>query len=317
MRFLIMLMLLLPKVLVAQVEFFDGDFEQLQIKSKSEQRVFFIDMYTSWCGYCKKMDATTFQNEQLGEYVGKKFLAYKMNAEHSPGKDLAIKYGVKGYPTVLVFNPKGELIDKIVGYKDAASFKLALEKHEELSKVRNVDISVEERYLEFQREDMAKTEQMILLNPMDEFVGFKKESINFGQDNKRFEFEELQFDIEKKYGEEKAREFELYYQLGKGDDVGIKKELINMKIKGFLSDAILTYFIRYYSIDSKPEIEQLRWVNEVALTDKSIESLELKAFVQYRFGDLKDAKETLKELEKKKKKYESERIDLLKELIGS
>ena len=69
MRCIICFILLFPYLLFAQVPFFEGDFEALKQKAETEQRVYFIDMYTSWCGYCKKMDATTFQDIDLGVYV--------------------------------------------------------------------------------------------------------------------------------------------------------------------------------------------------------------------------------------------------------
>lgn len=313
---LALLILLLPTCLCAQVSFFEGDFETLQNKAQVEHRVYFVNLYTSWCGYCKKMDATTFQNKELGEYVATRFLAYKLNAEQMLGKELAVKFGVKGYPTVLIFNHKGELIDKIVGYKDAANFKLTLAKHENKSDVKQVDATISEAYIEFQRQDMSRLEENIINNPIDEFSIFKRRAIKLGTDNNRFEFEELHYDLEEKYGEAKAKEMELYYQLGKGDDASIVLEINSLKKLGFLADNQLAYFIRYFSIDKKPDIEQLRWVNELVLKNKLPELLELKAFVQYQFGDVGDAKNTMKELFKTKSVKGLTRIELLNKLVN-
>lgn len=312
---LVLLILLLPNCLLAQVPFFEGDFEDFKEKAQVEHRVYFIDLYTSWCGYCKKMDATTFQNQELGDYVATKFLALKLNAEQMPGKELAIKYGVKGYPTVLVFNHKGELVDKIVGYKDAANFKLALEKHESKSDVKQVDSKLVQQYFDFQRADMHRLEENIMNNPLDEFSQFKQAAIKLGVSNNRFEFEELQFDLEQKYGEKKSKEMELYYQLGKGDEDGMTVEINELRKQGFISRDLLAYFIRYFSVDAKPTIEQLRWVNELLLVEKTEELMELKAFVQLRFGDIEDAKLTLKELQKMMNKKHSLRTDLLHDLM--
>ncbi len=41
----------------------------------------FIDVYTSWCGWCKKMDATTFKNPFVVKYMNKHFYPVKLNAE--------------------------------------------------------------------------------------------------------------------------------------------------------------------------------------------------------------------------------------------
>ena len=46
-----------------------------------EPRPILIDMYTSWCGWCKVMDKKTYTNENVVAYINKKFYAVKFNAE--------------------------------------------------------------------------------------------------------------------------------------------------------------------------------------------------------------------------------------------
>ena len=41
----------------------------------------FIDLYTSWCGWCKRMDATTFKQRAIVEYMNQKYYAVKFDAE--------------------------------------------------------------------------------------------------------------------------------------------------------------------------------------------------------------------------------------------
>src|SRR4051812_31015754 len=40
-----------------------------------------IDVYTEWCGWCKQMDRTTYQNSKLAAYVNEKYYAVKFDAE--------------------------------------------------------------------------------------------------------------------------------------------------------------------------------------------------------------------------------------------
>ena len=42
---------------------------------------FFIDIYTDWCGWCKRMDATTFSDPAIVEYMNKNYFPVKLNAE--------------------------------------------------------------------------------------------------------------------------------------------------------------------------------------------------------------------------------------------
>lgn len=49
--------------------------------NKKEPKKIFIDVYTNWCGWCKRMDATTFKNPVIVDEFNKYYYAVKMNAE--------------------------------------------------------------------------------------------------------------------------------------------------------------------------------------------------------------------------------------------
>ena len=44
-------------------------------------RKIFVDVYTDWCGYCKRMDASTFTDSLVADYINRHFYAVKLNAE--------------------------------------------------------------------------------------------------------------------------------------------------------------------------------------------------------------------------------------------
>ena len=82
MRFLISLLVFLPSILSAQNEGIRWmNFTEAMAKRQTEPKKIFIDMYTDWCGWCKKMDKSTFADPTVGKFANEKFYAVKLNAE--------------------------------------------------------------------------------------------------------------------------------------------------------------------------------------------------------------------------------------------
>lgn len=81
------------------------------------------DVYTDWCGWCKRMDRDTFHNQQVDEYLAQNLICMKVNAEdRGQGQALARRYQVAAYPTVLVIDPSGKLVNKHMGYLTPSEF---------------------------------------------------------------------------------------------------------------------------------------------------------------------------------------------------
>jgi thioredoxin-related protein len=54
---------------------------QAQEAYKANPKPLLIDLYTSWCGWCKEMDRTTFKNAKVAAYVNEHYYAVKYDAE--------------------------------------------------------------------------------------------------------------------------------------------------------------------------------------------------------------------------------------------
>ena len=90
--------------------------EEAKILSKETGKLIFIDCYTDWCGPCKRMAATSFMDEEVGDLFNQKFINIKIEMEKNPiGTDLAKRYRVRGYPTLLFIDSEGVLVRQLIG----------------------------------------------------------------------------------------------------------------------------------------------------------------------------------------------------------
>ncbi len=49
--------------------------------SKTESKKLFVNVYTEWCGWCKRMDALTFDQPHIAKYLNENFYPIKFDAE--------------------------------------------------------------------------------------------------------------------------------------------------------------------------------------------------------------------------------------------
>lgn len=132
-------------------------------KAKDKNLPIMIDVYTDWCTWCKELDKNTYSHKEVID-MAKKMVAVKLNPETSKeGAEVAQKYGVQGFPTILFINADGLILENIGGYVEGEKFvpymKNAIEK---LDKINTVLASKEpsleklDLYLESGNEEESK-----------------------------------------------------------------------------------------------------------------------------------------------------------------
>lgn len=97
-------------------------FKDAVAKATKENKMIFLDCYTSWCGPCKAMAANVFPAKEVGDYMNPRFVSIKIDMEKGEGPELNRKFQVSAYPTMIIFNSRGEEIGRIVGGGGAAQF---------------------------------------------------------------------------------------------------------------------------------------------------------------------------------------------------
>ncbi|MDR6158367.1 thioredoxin-related protein [Chryseobacterium sp. SLBN-27] len=104
------------------IQFQELPFKDLIAKAKKENKIVFIDAFTSWCGPCKMMERNIFTKKSVGDYYNANFINARFDMEKGEGRDIAVKYGVRSYPTYLFLNGDGELVSQNFGYMEESMF---------------------------------------------------------------------------------------------------------------------------------------------------------------------------------------------------
>lgn len=113
----------------------DGWNAGLQSAARSKRPVL-VDVYTDWCGWCKRMDRDVYARTDVASYLSSHFVTVKLNAEsgemvswkgkNSSARSLASGFGVSGYPTTIFLDSKGEHLVNVPGYIAPERFMLLL-----------------------------------------------------------------------------------------------------------------------------------------------------------------------------------------------
>jgi thiol-disulfide isomerase/thioredoxin len=99
-------------------------YDQGMAAAQKEGKRALVDFMAEWCGWCKKMDKDVYTNPSVIA-LSSKYVFIKVDADQRP--DLTKKYGVTGFPTVVLFDSGGREINRIVGYVDAQRFLQAVQ----------------------------------------------------------------------------------------------------------------------------------------------------------------------------------------------
>lgn len=104
------------------IQFTKKAWKDVLVLAKAEKKIIFIDAYTTWCGPCKRMSRNVFPDKMVGELYNKQFVNVKMDMEKGEGRELASKYAVKVYPTLLFIDSNGELMHRSAGFHTVPQF---------------------------------------------------------------------------------------------------------------------------------------------------------------------------------------------------
>ena len=169
-----------PSIIAQQVNWLT--WEDAVEQSKKEPKKIFVDVYTDWCTWCKKMEETTFSDPNIVNYLNEYYYAVKLNAQQEADinfKGEKYRYINKGvnsyhefaweimngqmkYPTVVFIDENLQVIQSIPGFRNPFELELFMmyfgeDKHQtqpwfrfkkdkELGKRNSLEMTIKNRY---------------------------------------------------------------------------------------------------------------------------------------------------------------------------
>jgi len=118
--------------------------DELQAKMQKNPKKVYMDVFTGWCGWCKKMEATTFQNPDVIKYMNANFYAVRFDAERQDvinfqGKEyhyepqykantfaVELMHGSMSYPTSVFMLENFQSPTPVPGYMDVNQLEYIL-----------------------------------------------------------------------------------------------------------------------------------------------------------------------------------------------
>ena len=95
-----------------------------------------VDVYTSWCGWCRRMDQDVYGRDEVARYLRDRYVTIRLDAEardearyqghRFTSEELAQHFQVSGYPTTIFLRASGEHLANVPGYVAPDRFLLLL-----------------------------------------------------------------------------------------------------------------------------------------------------------------------------------------------
>lgn len=92
------------------IDFSTEAYSEVLKQAKTENKLIFVDLYTSWCAPCKWLDKNVFNDSEVGSFYNTNFINVHYDAMKGDGSMLADKNNVRSVPSFLYINGDGKVV---------------------------------------------------------------------------------------------------------------------------------------------------------------------------------------------------------------
>ena len=108
----------------------ETDFKKASSTAKTSGKYIMLDFSGSdWCGWCIKLEKEVFSQDAFKDFAEKNLVCVLVDfprnkkqtvEQKQQNRDLATKYRIQGYPTIIILGPDGEPVS-MTGYLQGGS----------------------------------------------------------------------------------------------------------------------------------------------------------------------------------------------------
>lgn len=78
-------------------------------RAQAENKYIVAELSATWCGACRTMDRKVFSDPEVKRFLTDEIIYVRIDEKDADANEFAKVYDVRGYPTIMLLNPKGEL----------------------------------------------------------------------------------------------------------------------------------------------------------------------------------------------------------------
>ena len=96
--------------------------DRVLARAAESRRPALLYFCAAWCGFCSKMNRETLSRPEVQAHLAQHFVAVEYDVDTALGRELAQRYGARGYPTMVVVDASGHATQTIVGAREPQAF---------------------------------------------------------------------------------------------------------------------------------------------------------------------------------------------------
>lgn len=161
--------------LMAQAQSTNESWELAKKQAVSEHKLILLDLYFTGCAPCAQMDREVFPDAKVKTLLDANFISFKSDIlKEEIGKKLSMKYGVTGFPTFILLNSEGMVIDITTGFHSVEQFATLLQKSKEAAekgKFKKYSPQIQEQdYPEFYKKAYLENKRNASFDVIDTYL---------------------------------------------------------------------------------------------------------------------------------------------------